>query len=314
MKQGEWEITTSFLRYYSDKHFIGESRNFAINAFNGPINIRNQFNFDVTYAFSPRWNLSLDVPVQFQTYDLHRVVPASGSTLPVPVNTGANGLGDITLRAGSWLLSDEHTKGNIFISLGLEFPTGDTDATSPVYGRQVPVDISVQPGNGAWGIIPTVQGFRTFRRFSVYGLATYLINPRNTTGTQAFFSALSNPATTMVNSSTDQYLAVVGAAFPLPRRARWVTPTLTYRFSGVSVQDLIGASDGFRRPANLQYIAPGMDVNLHGQTISLTVPIVTYINVKPHIVNGVNQNTDSTVPGYMFTISYPLRFGGHSRK
>jgi hypothetical protein len=82
----------------------------------------------------------------------------------------------------------------------------------------------------------------------------------------------------------------------------------------VSVQDLIGASDGFRRPANLQYIAPGMDVNLHGQTISLTVPIVTYINVKPHIVNGVNQNTDSTVPGYMFTISYPLRFGGHSRK
>ena len=278
----------SFLRYYSDKRFVGDSRNFAIDAFRGPMNIRNRFNFDVTYAFSPRWSLSLDVPVQFQTYNLHRVVPASGSTLPVPVNTGANGLGDIILRAGAWLLSDEHMKGNIFVSPGMEFPTGSTDARSPVCGRQVPVDISVQPGNGAWGIIPTVEAFRTFRRFSVYGLATHLINinPRNTTGAQAFFGALSNPATTMVNSGTDQYLALAGAALPLPRRFISVPPTLTYRFSGVPVQDLMGASDGFRRPANLQYIAPGVDANFHGQTISLTVPIVTYINVKPYIVNG----------------------------
>jgi len=36
-----------------------------------------------------------------------------------------------------------------------------------------------------------VQAFRGFRWVSVYWLATYLINPRNTTGTKAFFSALS---------------------------------------------------------------------------------------------------------------------------
>ena len=65
MKKGEWEVTTSFLRYYSDKHYIGEARNFAIDAYKGPINIRNQFNFDVTYAFSPRWIISLDVPYNF---------------------------------------------------------------------------------------------------------------------------------------------------------------------------------------------------------------------------------------------------------
>ena len=308
LQKGQWEFRTSFFRFVSDKHYIGTERNLALDAYKGPVNIRNQFNFDLTYALTPRWNLSLDVPVQFQTYNLHRVLPSSGSSQPVPINTGANGLGDISVRGGYWLFSTEHSKGNVFVSMGLQFPTGDSGATSLVYGRAIPVDISVQPGNGAWGVIPTVQAFRNFGRISTYGVATYLIDPRNTTGTPAFFSALNNPSATTVNSSTDQYLAEFGASVRTP--LRWISPTLAYRISGVPVQDLIGASDGFRRPATLGYIAPGVDVTLLGRTINLSVPIVTNINVKPHIVNGVNQNTDSTVPDFMFSVSYPLRFGG----
>lgn len=308
MHKGQWELTTSFLRFVSDKHYIGTQRNFALTPYAGPVSTRDQFNVDLTYAFSTRWTVSLDVPVQIQSYDLHRVLAASGSTQPVPINTGADGIGDITVRAGYWLLSTEHMRGNVFVSLGLELPTGNDDATSLIYGRAVPVDISVQPGNGAWGFIPTVQAFRDFRRISLYALGTYLINPRDTTGTPAFFNALSNPATTTVNSSTDQYFAEVGAAVPI--KLRWVTPTLAYRVSGVPVRDLIGGSDGFRRPATLAYAAPGLNIFLRGHVVNLSVPIVSYVNVKPHIVNGVNQNTDATVPGFMFAISYPLRFGG----
>ncbi len=309
MRKGEWKLRISFLRFVSDKHYIGTERNLALTAYTGPVNIRNQFNIDLTYALTPQWNFSLDVPVQFQTYDLHRVFPESGSTEPVPINTGANGLGDITLRAGYWLLSTEHAKGNVFVSMGLEMPTGKSDATSLVYGRAIPVDISVQPGNKAWAVVPTVEAFRSYRWASLYGVATYLIDPRNTTGTRAFFPLLRSPNTSTVNSSTDQYFAEFGASFRTPWRR--VSPTISYRFSGVPVEDLFGPSDGFRRPANLQYIAPGVDFHLRGQVLSLAVPMVTYINVKPHIVNGVNQNTDSTVPGFMFTLSYAFRFGGH---
>ena len=308
MHKGQWQLTTSFFHFYSDKHYIGTEPNNNISAYQGPVNIRSQFDFVLTYAFTDRWDVSLDVPIQHQTYDLHRPFPASGQTGPVPINTGANGLGDMILSGGYWLFSPKQSRGNVFVSLGLEMPTGDYDATSNVYGRQVPVDVSVQPGNGAWGVVPTVQAFRTFNRFAAWGFATYLINPRNTTGTQAFFPALANPNTTTVNSSADQYLAVVGGTIPTP--LHWLSITASYRFSGVPIQDLFGPSDGFRRPANLQYIAPGLDVTLLGRTISVSVPMVTYIDVKPHIVNGVNQNTDATVPGFMFSISYPLRFGG----
>jgi hypothetical protein len=309
MKKGQWQLTTSFFHFYSDKHYVGTAPNTNINAYRGPVNIRSQFNFELAYALTDRWNISLDVPVQHQTYNLHRPFAASGSSGPVPINTGSNGLGDITARAGYWLFSTEHTRGNVFVSMGLEMPTGNDHATSNVYGRAVPVDISVQPGNGAWGVVPTVQAFRTFHRFSVYGLATYLINPRNTTGTPAFFSALSRPDTTNVNSSSDQYVAEFGGAIPTP--LHWLSFTTSYRFSGVPVHDLFGPSDGFRRPANLQYISPGLEFTLLGRTVNFSLPIVTYIDVKPRVVNGVNQNTDSTVPSFMFSISYPLRFGGH---
>lgn len=313
MKKGQWQLTTSFFHYYSDKHYIGTEPNTRINAYDGPVNIRSQFDFDLAYAITDRWNVSLDVPLQHQRYDLHRVFPESGSSEPVPIHAGTDGLGDMTLRGGYWLFSPRHSRGNVFVSLGLEMPTGKSDATADVYGRQVPVDISVQPGNGAWGVVPTVQAFRTFNRFSLYGFATYLIDPRNTTGTPAFFPALHSADTATVNSSTDQYMAEIGGAIPTP--LHWLSLTAGYRFSGVPVSDLFGASDGFRRPANLQYAMPGAQISLLGRTINFSVPIVTYINVKPRIINGVNQNTDSTVPSFMFSISYPLRFGrGGGRK
>src|SRR5262249_44372430 len=157
-------------------------------------------------------------------------------------NTGAKGLGDISLRGGYWLLSTEHTKENVFLSMGLQIPTGNTGATSLVYGRAVPVDVSVQPGIGSWGFAPMVQAFRNFRRVSFYGLGTYLVSPRNTTNTKAFFSALSNPNTTQVNSSSDQYMTAFGATVPI--WPRWVALNLGYRISGVPVRDLIGGSDG----------------------------------------------------------------------
>jgi hypothetical protein len=312
LHKGEWEFRTSMLHFLSDKHYIGTERNLSLTAFDGPINNRTQLNFDFTYGLTSRTDLTLDIPFQVQSYNLHkplnRIESGATSSLPVPVNTDADGVGDLSLSVGRWMFSTEHSKGNVHVSLGVQFPTGDSSAVSTVYNRAVPVDISVQPGTGGWGFIPTIQAFRTFNRFSVYGVGTYLINPVNTTGTPAFFSTLFNSKVVTVNSSTDAYMVEFGASVPTP--LHWISPTIAYRISGVPPLDLIGASDGFRRPAQLGYIEPGVNLTLLGHTVNLTVPIATYINVKPHYVNGVNQNTDATVPGFMFTLSYSFRFGG----
>jgi len=92
-----------------------------------------------------------------------------------------------------------------------------------------------------------------------------------------------------------------------------ISSTRACRIPGAPHLDLTGVAERLRRPATLGDIEPGLKLNVLGHTINFSVPMVTYINVKPPCVSGVNQNTDATVPGFMFSVSYPLRFGGRSR-
>lgn len=307
LKPHQWELTTSFLRFVSDQHYIGTSPNLRLTPYAGPVNTRNQINFDLNYGLTSQWRLGLDVPLQFQTYNLHRKLP--GSTDIVPIHTGANGIGDITLRAGYWLFSTEQSRGNVSVSMGLEMPTGDSDATSNVQGTFIPVDISVQPGTGGWGIAPAVQAFRNFGPVTAYGVATYVMTPQDTSGVPSFFPSLFGRPNPAVNSIADQFLFEAGASIATP--LHWISPTLGYRVAGVPVSDLIGDSNGFRRPATLNYIEPGVNIRLFGRVLNVSVPVVTYINIKPRIINGQNANTDSTVPDYMLRLTYSFRFGGH---
>lgn len=298
------------MHWYSDKHYVGTQPNFGINDI-GPFNTMNQFNVSASYGLTPRWELFVDLPILFHSYNLIR--PLAGvSRTPVPIQAGVNGIGDITIGAGYWLfpLAGTPSRGNLQFSLGLQIPTGNDAATFSAYGRLIPAEWSVQPGDGSWGIGPTLRGFRPLGRgYSVFGVATYLITPRDTTGTPAFFPSLSNPHTTVVNSSADQFFAEVAVAAPSPWP--WLTPTLGYIVSGVPREDLIGGSDGFRRPATLAYLAPGISLTIAGQSFSISLPMMAYENIKPP-VNPQNGRdlTDATVPGFMFSINHSFRFGG----
>jgi len=66
-------------------------------------------------------------------------------------------------------------------------PTGEDDATDLFYrsGKLVrrPVHVSIQPGDGGWGIILEMQAFqKIFDRTIAYISGSYLINPRNQNG------------------------------------------------------------------------------------------------------------------------------------
>jgi hypothetical protein len=160
----------------------------------------------------------------------------------------------------------------------------------------VPIDTSVQTGDGSWGITPGIQLFQRVKRVTLYGAAQYLMNPRNTTGTPTFFESLTNPNNTQLNSSADQFYVQFGGSVSL--KPRWPVPSFGYRFSGVPVKDLIGKSDGFRRPGTFGYFEPGINVAVGKQLFSFTVSIRNYVNAKnsPY-TTGVEG---ATIPKYMF--------------
>lgn len=299
--RGQHQVSVAYRRAVSDKHYQGKRPYPELDPF-GPINTQNLLNVDWSYGLSKRWSLGLNIPVMFNSFDVYRA-PA-GSSERQWVGARARGIGDVTLRASVWLLpARESAQGNFGMSFGLKTPTGETGAKSLIFGREIPADISIQPGDGAWAPVLSVFGFRQFEAMTVYGSGLYMANPRNTTGVPGFFQTLGNPNNRFPNSSTDQFLYHFGEAIRTGKG--WPTPMLAYRISGVPVKDLFGPSGGFRRPGTIGMVEPGLGFHFRGHAFAFTVPLLAYVNIKDS--PATTRTEDATVPGVAFALTWTRR-------
>jgi hypothetical protein len=308
LQAGDWLFSTVYENFTSDRHYQGTKFIPALTS-RGPTNVQNALSVGATYAVTNRWAVSLEAPILVTSYTLNRVPP--GGTVPVEDATHSHGLGDITLRATRWMRRTYQAKWNIALSAGLQAPTGQADVMDTIYGRVVPEDVSVQPGSKAWAVPVGAQGFWEFSRFALFGSGIYLFNPRGTTGVPTFFGSLSNPNNQQLDSSTDQYLGQGGIVAKVWRK-KWPLPSLSYRISGIPINDVFGPSEGFRRPADLQYIEPGFSFEIGPQVLFFSTSILTYVDVKP---TPANPNvTDATIPKYIFNLAFSRRVNNREHR
>jgi hypothetical protein len=303
LRAGDWLFSVVYQNFTSDRHYQGTNFVSALTT-RGPNNVQHLLNLSAAYAITNRLDLALEAPILVTSYTLNRVPP--GGTVPVMDGTHSRGLGDVTLRASYWLRSTYQAKQNVAVSLGIQGPTGAAGLTDTIYGRTVPEDVSVQPGSKSWAPSVGIRGFRDFGPIAAFGSGVYLFNPRGTTGVPTFFGSLNNPNNKQVDSATDQFLFQAGvAARPWRRHRNRPVPSLSYRVSGVPINDVFGPSNGFRRPADIQFIEPSVTVNIGKETVSFSTSILTYVNVKP---TPANPNvTDATIPKYIFTVAFTRR-------
>jgi len=171
------------------------------------------------------------------------------------------------------------------------------------------VDQSVQPGDGGWGTQLEVQGFSQVSRTFVFGSANYLINPRNTNDTPSVLVGLGVPSATAplrnVNSVPDQYIVRVGIGVPL---FKGFGASIAWRMEGVPRYDLIGRSDGFRRPGDERYFEPSINYSRGRSNFQLNIPIGYYRYRAPDPYTGANG--DATFPNVVAVGAYSYRFGG----
>jgi Putative MetA-pathway of phenol degradation len=299
--EGQWQVVLSYRGYESDEHFQGKDP-FPILDPNGPRNSQQQLAVDLSYAFSPRFSLSVSSPFFANGFDVRRPGPAEPT--PYFQDTDAGGLGDMSARANFWLLSTDRPDRNIGVSAGVKFPTGKNDATGTVSSRTVPVDVSIQTGDGTWGMTTSAYAFKSYDRLALFATGQYLFQPENTTGVYTFFGSLVNPNNTTENSAADQFSSQVGFSYQVARA--WPVPTLAYRIEGVPVSDVFGDSDGFRRPGVIGFIEPGVTYGIAGNMMSFSVAIRNYVNIKDSPTS--TRVEDATVPKYMFLAAYSRRF------
>ncbi|MGV3724663.1 MAG: hypothetical protein ACO1SX_27515 [Actinomycetota bacterium] len=321
LHKGEWQVSSSYRTFRADTQYVGTRLSQPISRLGNQVIPKLQ-TLDIagTRAITRQTSLTLNLPILIYGSE-SRALPAGVAGSPRFISS-ANGIGDLSLTARHWVLDTQTSLDrNVSLGIGVKAPTGNSNAMDRFPNalgqdfRLRPVDPSIQPGDGGWGVIFDVQAFQQVKTATVFFNGTYLMNPRGQTGTLSPRAALNPNGPSAVPeyerylTVADQYLARVGAAHPVPG-VSGLSVMLAGRLEGTPTEDLAGDSVGFRRPGYTIAIEPGL-IYARGQTVfSISVPVVTHQNVRSQ-QPGVPR--DSTFADYQIIAGVSHRFGKSSR-
>lgn len=304
-----WQVDLGFRYQKSDRHFIGiqeQPQRYTLG--NQVINWIYLADFSATYGLTDRTTVSFSLPVLFA--DRSQAIRGSSGDYVSRYTTHTRNISDSSLMVRRWMFDPEaHTSQNLSLGVGVKFPTGkdnvtDTFRTSLTTSTVHNVDQSIMPGDGKFGMVVDMQGFKRVWKTTLSVGATYLINPANTNGQLTARSRVSES----IYSVPDQYLMRVGVAMPvLPKYG--LALSLGARMEGVPVHDLIGGSDGFRRPGYAISIEPGLILALKGYVFNMGVPVALKRN-RLRSVTDIQDNTfgDAAFADYLWTFGLSRRF------
>ncbi len=320
--KGDFQFGVNYRYFKSFRHFRGtEEEPDRVSSNTEVINHSHSWDFNVNYGITDRLYAGLTIPTLMNTrsslYEHGR---------QERYTTFSRGLADIRVGTGYWLFDPlDHLNGNIAVGLGLKLPTGDYNASDIFYNvgpdgsPQVrPVDQSIQPGDGGFGITVDLQFYqKVAEHFFLYGGGFYLFNPKESNGTRTFRETL-NPIleNEAIMSVPDQFSLRAGFGYSL---RSFLSASLGGRFEGVPVEDVFGGSDGFRRPGNVLSIEPGIAFMKNNFTLNLNVPFAlrrerpqSLTDIQTQEITGEFRQGDAAFADYLINLGITYRVGRKS--
>ena len=315
IKGGAWLFNSNTRYYKSFRHFVGKQEQFQrIDVLhNNVINKVVTQDFGFTRIFNDRWSLAIDIP-----YADNSRSQVSGGTR---FSTHSFGLGDIRVTGYYWLLNPAKVhSGNIQVGLGAKFATGAynlQDYFLQANGSKAlgPLDQSIQLGDGGTGISAEVNAYYNLsHKFGFYGNFFYLANPRDVNGTPRSATAASATAiatTGDIESVPDQMLIRAGASLAVKR----FDFSLGFRDDCLPVRDLLGSSDGFRRPGYILSAEPGITYRFKNIAIYGFMPIAvirdrtqSVPDIRATALTGTYTHGDAAFADYVVNIGITVKF------
>jgi hypothetical protein len=313
LRPGEWEVDFSLRGSTADRHYsldVFQEQRTRLGTY--VVNKQRQAVFNLDHAFTRRFSAGVTVPFVVASWSI------PSPTAPTPgarATQHGSGFGDISAIGRFWLFDTNRATRNLSVGVGVKFPTGDaaqTDTFVDITGANSAtkaVDQSVQPGDGGWGTQLEVQGFSKVGPLFAFGSANYLINPRNMNGTPSILVGIGRPSATAPlrnqNSVPDQFVVRGGVGVPV---WRGLGASVAVRVEGVPRYDLVGRSDGFRRPGREVFVEPGISYSRGANTLQFNLPYGVYRYRAPDPYTGANG--DATFPEWVMLGTYSYRFGG----
>ena len=312
LEPGHFQVTLAERHQFSYQHYVGDV--YQVIRAQAGTQVENRINLltvNLTYQWTPRISVEVDMPFLF----------ASRKTQNSPIKYQSSGVGDIILGANTWLRNPEHaTHNNLSVGLGILVPSGndnvqntvDTNTTGVGAPVEVtaPVDYSIQPGNGGWGLVMQWMGFqRLGHKLTLYADGDYIATQGGTNGVQRGATLSTTKPLTNYVSISDQYLLEAGILFPVSR-VKGLNITAGPRDEGVPAYNLFPVSnDGFRRPGYAVTVGPGAEY-VHGSDL-VTAGVYKAVHRDrtvsyPDSVYG--QHGDAAFAQYVWLASCTHRF------
>ena len=316
-----WQLNTGYRYFKSFRHFKGkEEQKERLVAETEVINWQTTLDISLVRQFSQRWSMSVGLPLIYN--DRSSLYEHGRTERHV---SSASSIGDMRIIANRWMLNPaKSAKGNFQLGLGLKLPTGAYKASDKFFNvgpggtEEVrPVDQSIQPGDGGFGMITELNGFLSFSdQLGSYANLFYLINPREMNGTRTYRETLSaTRANEAIMSVTDQYMVRAGLNYDFAGKLNNLSLDAGGRMEGIPVYDLIGGSKGFRRPGYVISVEPGLRYRFSKLNFFASVPVALSRNRTQSVTDkesSVTQNQvvhgDAAFADYSLNMGLAYRF------
>ncbi len=302
-KTSPWTFSMGYRFQPSSRHFVGTVEQVQREITGNQIqNTYHLFDFAIERQLSSRFSVTASLPV----------VLAYRNQLYAPKGEyRVRGIGDMTAGVRGWVLKpSSERRGNIAFGVSLKMPTGKPDSTGAALdSKNNPIiataDQSIQLGDGGWGFALDSQAYIHLKwGFMAYETGSYLFNPRDTNGVASFRTR----PLEAVFSVSDQYLARGGIARAVPKVPGLII-TFGGRMEGVPVRDLLGKSNGFRRPGYAISGDPGFMYTRWGYVFSVNVPWAIERNRRTSVTDyQAHIHGDAAFADYAVNLGFSKRF------
>jgi len=328
----DFQVSVNYRYFRSYKHFVGShEETHRVEQGTEVINNDNSINLGLNYSFNQRWSAAVILPYIFidrsSMYE-HLGNAFVGQTPPNTNNpnmerfhTQSRGIGDLRLLAYYNAIPANKVL-SLTVGAGFKLPTGKKDVKDyfhkPEGLVEGVVDQSIQLGDGGLGTILDVNvDLNPLGKWGGYVNGMYMVNPKNTNGVKRSASLTRKPSGEDIPLSnefsvTDQYLLRAGARFSV----HGFQAFLGGRMECIPSKDLIGDSDGFRRPGYIISAEPSAFYTIGAHTIGVNFPIAIERNrtrSQIDIARGTNPSTgqpyhgDAAFATWLLSVTYAYR-------
>jgi hypothetical protein len=318
-----FQFSLNYRYFRSYKHFRGrEEEEHRVKEGTEVINHDNSVLVGVSYTFNKRWSAAATIPYmdidRSSLYEHYGNPTTTSPTLNPRFHTQSRGLGDV--RISSYFSAVRNQKFNLTVGLGFKLPTGNYNTKDYFHKKGSEgqdtlvyrvVDQSIQLGDGGFGYIAEFDVTHIFNaQFSAYSTGLYLFNPRNTNGIERSATLTSGIPRSNEFSVADQFLFRLGARY----HYKHFQFAAGGRYEGIPSEDLIGKSEGFRRPGYIISLEPSVAYATSKHSIGINFPIALERNRTQNTIDKERtKQTDTYTIGdaafadWLVSVSYTYK-------